>query len=480
VGCPSGYQFLALFPKVTSDRILSPFDTVWQKISVNIKRRFMANIVVLGTQWGDEGKGKIIDLIAPSFDVVARSQGGHNAGHTVYVNGKKIVLHLIPSGILHPDKLCIIGNGVVLNPEAFLEEMAELETFGVEKDGNVAISKKAHLILPYHSLVEKISEKERGSKKIGTTSRGIGPAYQDKAARLGIRAGDLLNLPVLKEKIKQNVAEKNIYLTHYGEDKLSDEKVYEEYAPYAARLKKYIKDVSLILDDCFKQGKSVLFEGAQGALLDIDHGTYPYVTSSNSTVGGVCTGLGVGPDKIDAVIGIAKAYTTRVGEGPFPTEIPGDTGRHLMEKGNEFGATTGRPRRCGWFDAVAVAYSCRINGAKRIVLTKPDVLDGLDEIQVCVGYKFKGEILRSFPSDIWELAEVHPQFKTVKGWKKPVSGIREYSSLPQAFEDYVKLIEDLIQANVAVISTGQERDESILIEKNLKSLMDLDKIKAEL
>ena len=440
----------------------------------------MANIVVLGTQWGDEGKGKIIDLIAPSFEVVARSQGGHNAGHTVYIDGKKIVLHLIPSGILRSDKLCLIGNGVVINPEAFLEELAGLEAFGVKINDNIAISKKAHLILPYHSLVEKISEQERGARKIGTTSRGIGPAYQDKAARLGIRAGDLLNLPVLKEKIEQNVAEKNIYLTNFGEDRLNALTVYEQYAAYAVRLERYIKDVSLILDDCFKQGKSVLFEGAQGTLLDIDHGTYPYVTSSNSTVGGVCTGLGIGPDKIDAVIGITKAYTTRVGGGPFPTEIPGEAGRRLMEKGNEFGATTGRPRRCGWFDAVAVAYSCRINSAKTIVLTKPDVLDSLDEIQVCVGYKYNGKNLRSFPSEIWELEKVEPQYKKVKGWKKPVRGIREYSSLPQAFKDYVNLIEDLVQADVAVISTGQERKESVLIREKLKSMMDLDKITVEL
>ena len=440
----------------------------------------MANIVVLGTQWGDEGKGKIIDLIAPSFDVVARSQGGHNAGHTVYINGKKIVLHLIPSGILRSDKLCLIGNGVVINPVAFLEELAEIESYGVKNDKNVAISKKAHLILPYHSLVEKISERERGSKKIGTTSRGIGPAYQDKAARLGIRAGDLLNLSVLREKIEQNVDEKNIYLSHFGEKKLVKDRVFKEFATYAPRLKKYIKDVSLILDDCIRQGKPILFEGAQGTLLDIDHGTYPYVTSSNSTAGGVCTGLGVGPDKIDAVIGITKAYTTRVGGGPFPTEIPGDIGRLLMEKGNEYGATTGRPRRCGWFDAVAVAYSCRISGIKKIVMTKPDVLDAMDEIQVCVGYKYKGEKLRSFPSDIWELAEVEPQFKKVKGWKNPISGIQERSSLPQGFLDYVKLIEDLIEADVAIISTGKERKESILIEENLKSLMDLDKIKAEI
>lgn len=440
----------------------------------------MANIVVLGTQWGDEGKGKIIDLISPSFDVVARSQGGHNAGHTVYFNGKKIVLHLIPSGILRSDKLCIIGNGVVINPEAFLKELAELKNFGIKTNENIAISKQAHLILPYHSLLEKISERERGSKKIGTTSRGIGPAYQDKAARLGIRAGDLLNQSVLRDKIGQNVAEKNIYLTHYGEKKLNENQVFEEYVVYAPRLKKYIKDVSLILDDCIKQGKPILFEGAQGTLLDIDHGTYPYVTSSNSTVGGVCTGLGVGPDKIDAVIGITKAYTTRVGGGPFPTEIHGKTGHLLKEKGNEFGATTGRPRRCGWFDAVAVAYSCRINGIKKIVLTKPDVLDVLDEIQVCVGYKYKGEKLRSFPSEIWMLADVEPQLKKVKGWKEPICGIREYPSLPQAFKDYVRLIEDLIQADISIISTGQERKDTILIEENLKSLMDLDRIKAEL
>jgi adenylosuccinate synthase len=440
----------------------------------------MANIVVLGTQWGDEGKGKIIDLIAPSFDVVARSQGGHNAGHTVYIEGEKIVLHLIPSGILRSDKLCIIGNGVVINPSAFLHELAELEKYGIKSEENVAISKKAHMILPYHSLIEKISERERGSKKIGTTSRGIGPAYQDKAARLGIRAGDLLNLSVLREKIEQNVDEKNIYLAHFGEKELDKDQVFEEYAVYAQHLKKYIKDVSLLLDDCIGQGKAILFEGAQGTLLDIDHGTYPYVTSSNSTVGGVCTGLGVGPDKIDAVIGITKAYTTRVGGGPFPTESMGEIGRLLMEKGNEYGATTGRPRRCGWFDAVAVGYSCRINGIKKVVLTKSDVRDVFDEIQVCVGYKLKGERLRGFPSDIWELAEVEPIFKKVKGWKEPVSESREYSSLPQAFKDYVKLIEDLIQADVSIISTGKNRKESILMEENLKSLMDLEKIKSEL
>lgn len=440
----------------------------------------MANIVVLGTQWGDEGKGKIIDLIAPAFDVVARFQGGHNAGHTVYVNGKKLVLHLIPSGILRPGKLCLIGNGVVINPQAFLEEISELKRFGVEVDDNIAMSNKAHLILPYHSLIEKISERARGAKKIGTTSRGIGPSYQDKAARLGIRAGDLLDLAILKEKIEQNVKEKNIYLDYYGEEILDPVKVFEEYAAYAPRIKKYIKDVSLVLDDNINQGKSVLFEGAQGTLLDVDHGTYPFVTSSNSTVGGVCTGLGIGPDKIDAVWGVSKAYTTRVGGGPFPTEIAGDTGRLILERGNEFGATTGRPRRCGWLDAVAVAFSCRINGLRNVILTKPDVLDGLEEIQVCVQYKYKRERLRSFPAESWILEKVEPQYKKVCGWKEPVHGIRDYSDLPQAFKDYMKFIEDLIQAKISIISTGMERRDSILIEEDLKHLIDLEKIRSEL
>lgn len=440
----------------------------------------MANVVVLGMQWGDEGKGKIIDLIAPSFDVVARYQGGHNAGHTVYINGKKLVLHLIPSGVLRPDKLCLIGNGVVINPQAFLQEVSELENFGITIGENVVISQKAHLILPYHSLIEDISERLRGAKKIGTTCRGIGPCYQDKAARLGIRAGDLLNPTILKEKIRQNVEEKNIYLAHYGGKELDPDRVFEEFVEYAPLLKKYIKDVSFLLLEQKNLGKSILFEGAQGTMLDIDHGTYPYVTSSNSTVGGVCTGLGIGPDTIDAVIGVTKAYTTRVGGGPFPTEIAGEMGQLILQRGNEFGATTGRPRRCGWFDAVAVSYACHINGIRNVVLTKPDVLDGLEEIQVCVGYKYKGERLRTFPPEIWILEEVEPQFKKVRGWKNPVKGLKEYDPLPQAFKDYVKLLEDLLQAKISLLSTGMERGESILIEDDLKPLMDLEKIKSQI
>jgi adenylosuccinate synthase len=438
----------------------------------------MVNLAVLGTQWGDEGKGKIIDLITPSFDIVARYQGGHNAGHTVIVEGKKIILHLIPSGILHKNKLCMIGNGVVIDPKAFLEEIEELRRFGIELDSNIIISKNAHLILPYHCLVEKVSETQRGDKKIGTTCRGIGPSYTDKAARLGIRAGDLLNLSVLKEKIEQNVEEKNIYLQHYDHPLLDPAEVYDEYAGFASQIAGYIKDVSEVLDAKMKEGKSVLFEGAQGTLLDVDHGTYPFVTSSNSTAGGICTGLGVSPDKVGAVLGIAKAYTTRVGSGSFPTENFGETGAFLREKGNEFGATTGRPRRCGWFDSVAMAYSCRTNGIKRICLTKPDVLDGLEEINICVGYKYKGEILNTFPTESWILENVQPQYKSVKGWKIPIQGSTHFSSLPQEFLDYTKNIEDLIDAKICIISTGMERSETIFLEEELGDLLDLSKIRS--
>lgn len=440
----------------------------------------MANIVVVGMQWGDEGKGKIIDLLTPSFDIVARYQGGHNAGHTVFVNGKKIILHLIPSGILHRRKLCIIGNGVVIDPQAFLEEVLELKKLGVRLDHNIVISKNAHLILPYHGLVERVSEEKRGGRKIGTTCRGIGPSYTDKAARMGIRAGDLLNLSLLKEKIELNVEEKNIFLVHHGETPLEASAVFEEYAGFAAEMTPYIRDVSLLLNEKIKEGKNVLFEGAQGTLLDIDHGSFPYVTSSNSTAGGACTGLGVGPDVIDSVLGVTKAYTTRVGGGPFPTEIFDERGALLLQRGNEFGATTGRPRRCGWFDAVAAAYSCRINGIQRVALTKPDVLDGLDEIWVCVGYRYKGETLRSFPQETWILEKVEPQYRKVKGWKKPVHKKTDMLSFPQDFSDYIKLIEDLIGARVAIVSTGMERENTVLIDSELEGLLDLEKIRKAL
>ncbi len=440
----------------------------------------MANLLVVGAQWGDEGKGKIIDLLTPAFDVVARYQGGHNAGHTVYVRGKKIILHLIPSGILHPGKLCIIGNGVVLHPQAFLDEITALKRFGVKIADNIVISKNTHIIMPYHSQIEKISEERRGAKKIGTTCRGIGPTYEDKAGRCGLRAGDLLEPPILREKIKANVKVKNLYFAANNAPLFDAAEIFNEYSKYASQLKKYIADVSLLLDSKIKEGKNILFEGAQGTLLDVDHGTYPYVTSSNSSAGGVCTGLGVGPDKINFVLGVTKAYTTRVGGGPFPTEIFDQQGKFLLERGNEFGATTGRPRRCGWFDALAVSYSCRINGIRRIALTKPDVLDGLEEILICVGYKYKGQRMNSFPTESWILDKVVPVYKKVKGWSQSVHKKRDVYSLPQEFKDYIRIIEDLIEAKVALISTGMERIDTVFVEEEIKDWLYLEQIKTEL
>ncbi len=440
----------------------------------------MANIVVLGAQWGDEGKGKVVDLLSPAFDIVARYQGGHNAGHTVYLNSRKLVLHLIPSGILHPGKLCLIGNGVVFSPAAFFREVAELEALGTVIGKRLVISRNAHLIMPYHPLVEKISEEKKGNRRIGTTSQGIGPAYEDKAARCGIRVGDLLNLDVLRDKIAANVADKNALFSGLLPAPLDAEEIFREYAGYASRLEKYIGDVSLLLDQKLREGNSVMFEGAQGALLDIDHGTYPYVTSSNSTAGGVATGLGIGPTRIQAVLGVSKAYTTRVGSGPFPTEISDERGRRILERGNEFGATTGRPRRCGWFDTVAVSYSRRVNGFEKLVLTKPDILDIFAEIPICVGYTYKGERLPSFPAEPWILEKVVPQLRVMKGWKTPIHRLTEYRDLPGEFLDYIKLIEDQVEAKVAIVSTGVERKDSLLLDSELDSLIDIAKVKARL
>ncbi len=441
----------------------------------------MANLLVLGTQWGDEGKGKIVDLLTSAFDIVARYQGGHNAGHTVYVGGKKVVLHLIPSGILHRGKLCVIGNGLVFSPRAFLEELDELRRLGADIDErNIVISTGTHLILPYHPLLERACEESKGEKKIGTTCRGIGPSYEDKAARCGIRVGDFLDLSVLKEKIRDNVAVKNAELGRHGIGALDPEKVFEEYAGYADRIRPHIRDVSFLLHERMKAGEAILFEGAQGALLDIDHGTYPFVTSSNSTAGGVCTGLGIGPDKVHGILGVTKAYTTRVGSGPFPTELFDDKGKRLASRGDEFGATTGRPRRCGWFDAVAVSYACRINGITKIAMTKPDVLEELEEVKVCVGYTYKGERLKTFPTETWALEKVVPEYRLVRGWRTSVHRARDFSALPQAFKDYVKLVEDLIQARVAVISTGVERTDTVLLNQELEGLARLEEIVKEL
>ncbi len=435
----------------------------------------MSNVAVIGMQWGDEGKGKITDLLTPAFDIVARYQGGHNAGHTVYVDGRKVILHLIPSGVLHSGTLCMMGNGMVINPEAFLQEKKTLEEIGIDIRDNILISPNAHLILPYHTAVESVRE-EQSELKIGTTCRGIGPAYVDKADRLGIKVGDLLNAEVLRSKIEQNVKEKNILLTHYGREPLEAEPIILKFIEYAEQLRPYIRDVSFILDKALREGRPVLYEGAQGNMLDVDHGTYPFVTSSNSTAGGICSGLGIGPDKLDAVLGVCKAYTTRVGEGPFPTESFDEWGEYLRDHGKEYGATTGRPRRCGWLDAVQLAYACRLNGVKRIILTKPDVLDGLEEIKVCVDYTYQGETLPSFPLESWVLEKAEPRYRSVKGWGTGVAGQSSYDDLPGGFKDYVRLIEDLLEVKVAIISTGVGRHDTILIEDELGELVDLSRL----
>jgi adenylosuccinate synthase len=436
----------------------------------------MSNIVVLGTQWGDEGKGKIVDWLTPAFDVVARYQGGHNAGHTVYVAGRKIVLHLIPSGILRSGTLCVIGNGVVLDPKAFLDELEALGKLVPVDKNRIVIARNAHLILPYHRLVERISEEALGERKIGTTLRGIGPAYEDKIARRGIRAGDLLDLGVLREKIEAMAAEKNAFAVLHGRPPIDPGPVFEEYAAYAEAVGPHLRDVPLLLAEEMRRGRSILFEGAQGTLLDVDHGTYPFVTSSSSTAGGACTGLGVGPTRIKAVLGVVKAYTTRVGSGPFPTELLDEVGRAIGKRGDEFGATTGRPRRCGWFDAVAVGYACRVNGIDKLVVTKPDILDGMDEVPVCVGYDYKGSALEGFPTEPAVLNEIVPRFVTLRGWREPVAGVRSWDKLPAAFLDYLKFIEDAVEAEVAVVSTGVEREATIVRPGRLDGLIDISRL----
>ena len=425
----------------------------------------MANLVVIGAQWGDEGKGKIVDLLTEKFDIVVRYQGGHNAGHTVMVNGKKYVLHLIPSGILHPDKVCVIGPGVVIDPTALLDEIQFLEGAGLRVKGNLLISNRAHLILPYHRVLEQATEQARGSKKIGTTSRGIGPAYEDKTGRRGIRVIDLFDAEVLKEIVLRNLEEKNCLIENrYHGTALDPQKVYEETLAFAPLVKEYVADTAHYLNHAIRSGKKVLFEGAQGTLLDIDHGTYPYVTSSSASVGGACTGSGVAPSFITGAIGIAKAYTTRVGGGPFPTEIHGDQCEYIRQRGAEFGASTGRPRRCGWFDGPATQYSALFNNLQAIALTKLDVLDAFAEIQVCTGYQYKGEILGDFPAEIKILEAVTPVYKSVKGWNSNTAGIRTDSDLPVRARDYLKFLSDVTQTEFSLISTGPEREDTIILK----------------
>ena len=423
------------------------------------------NLVVLGAQWGDEGKGKIVDLLTPHFSVVARYQGGHNAGHTVYVNGTKFILRLIPSGILHAGFTCVIGNGVVIDPQALFAEIDELTKNGIDVGERILISDKAHLILPYHRDLDLLSEARRGERKIGTTSRGIGPAYEDKIARRGIRVGDLNDPAGLEQNIRDNVTARNRLV----QDNTMDWKpVLVQLLQHAERMRPMIRDVSVLLDDAMRDGKSILFEGAQGTLLDIDHGTYPYVTSSNASVGGVCTGLGVPPKAIGRVLGVVKAYTTRVGEGPFPTELFGEMGNRLRESGSEYGAVTGRPRRCGWFDAVAVRYAARINGLDGLALTKLDVLDGLERIDICTAYRCGGRTLSEFPSDGRQLASCEPVYESMPGWSAPTAGVRSFDRLPDAARNYIARLEDVSGVRAAIVSTGSERDDTILRDDVLR------------
>jgi len=425
----------------------------------------MPNVVIVGTQWGDEGKGKIVHLITDRFDIVARYQGGHNAGHTVIIQDEKYVLHLIPSGILHPGKVCVIGNGVVVDPAALEKELEMLKDFEV-KD-RLFISDRAHLIMPYHRAVEAAEETRLAEERIGTTSRGIGPCYEDKVGRRGIRLGDLFHPELFRAKLETNLALKNEMLTHlYKVEPLDAEQIYVSYMKLAPNILPLVTDTAEYLNRAIGSGKSILFEGAQGTLLDVDHGTYPYVTSSNATAGGACIGTGVGPGAIDGTIGIAKAYTTRVGEGPFPTELTGKIGEHLQSKGDEFGASTGRPRRCGWFDAVVVRYACLINNIDTLVVTKLDVLDELDEIKICVSYEREGKLLDRFPMQMSVLEEVTPTYETHPGWKTDTSKIHDYQSLPKAARDYLDRISNLIKTDISIISIGPERDETIILEES--------------
>lgn len=423
----------------------------------------MSNIVVIGTQWGDEGKGKVVDLLTSRIDLVVRFQGGNNAGHTVVVNGEQTICHLLPSGILHKDKKCLIGNGVVVDPEVLLEEMRDLSEKGISISPlNLSLSEKAHLIMPYHKAIDLAREAAKGSAKIGTTGRGIGPCYEDKAGRRGIRAVDLLEPELLEEKIISNLKEKNLFLTKlFNGEPLEAEPILERYLAMAEDLKPYITDVSSEIDKAIRSGKKILFEGAQGTHLDIDHGTYPYVTSSNPLSGSVCAGAGVGPDKLNHIIGIVKAYTTRVGAGPFPTELLDETGDYIQKKGAEFGATTGRRRRCGWLDLVMMRDSIRFNGLSSLSITKLDVLTGLERVKICLAYEVQGERINSRPASLNKLTQCIPIYEELPGWQEDISSARRLDQLPQEARDYLKRIEQITEVPLSIVSVGPMRDQTI-------------------
>jgi len=424
----------------------------------------LANVIVIGAQWGDEGKGKITDLLSRSADVVVRSQGGVNAGHTVVVEEQTFKLHLIPSGILYPDTECIIGSGTVIDPSVLLKEMAQLHALNVTTD-NLYISQTAHVTMPYHRLLDQASEEKRGKYKIGTTGRGIGPTYADKSERIGIRVIDLMNTENLRQKLEWTTNYKNVILEKlYNLPPLDPKTVIEEYLEYAEKLRPHVVDSSLKIYEAIRKRKNILFEGAQGTLLDLDHGTYPYVTSSNPIAGGACVGSGIGPTVIDRVIGVAKAYTTRVGEGPFPTELEGEIEQLLCDRGAEFGTTTGRRRRCGWFDAVIGRYAVRINGLDCLAITKLDVLDTLEEIKVCVAYQLDGKTCRHLPSSAGEFARCQPIYRTMPGWQQPTSDCRSLEELPKQALDYLKFLGAIMEVPIAIISLGASRDQTIIVE----------------
>ena len=420
--------------------------------------------VVLGAQWGDEGKGKIVDVLSERFSAVARYAGGHNAGHTVIIGGQKFVLQLIPCGVLRPGCKGIIGNGVVLDPLAFLKEVARLRELGVAVDQQLFVSNRTQVILPYHRMIELAAESAPGRQKIGTTSRGIGPAYEDKMARSGLRVVDLLHPSLLKTHIEAACAEKNA-IAHalFGTDPLDPAKMYDEYAAAAEQVRPFVADTGRMLNNILAQGGSIMFEGAQGTMLDIDHGTYPFVTSSSATAGGAATGTGVGPTAIGTVISVTKAYVTRVGEGPFPTEIHDASGEELRARGNEYGAVTGRPRRCGWLDIPLLRYSNQVNGAEWLVVTKLDVLDELAEIPICTGYEINGKVTDEIPADVQGLGQIKPVYTKLKGWRQPTDGILEFDKLPQAAREYLRFQERESGARIGMVSTGPDRNQTMVL-----------------
>lgn len=422
----------------------------------------MSSTVILGAQWGDEGKGKITDYLAENAQVVVRYQGGNNAGHTVEVGGRQYKLHLVPSGILYKNTINIIGDGVVIDPEALFEEINSLNKKGINTD-SLIISDRAHVIMPYHKIIDMLSERKRGKSDIGTTGKGIGPCYTDKFERSGIRVCDLINKDAFIKRAKANIDRKNEIISKiYGEKPLNKEEIITKYLEYGDRIRPFVKDTTVIVYNEIKKGSKVLFEGAQGTLLDVDYGTYPYVTSSHPISGGVCVGAGIGPRSIDKVVGVCKAYTTRVGKGPFPTELLDDTGNYLREKGCEYGTTTGRPRRCGWLDLVVVQFASRLSGITDIAITKIDTLSGLDKIKACVGYELDGKAIEHFPASLDDLARCKPIYEEFEGWDDTIKKARKFEDLPSGAKKYIKRIEDLTEAKVSIISVGPNRDETIL------------------